>query len=144
MKPNRQCPGQRPDVVLYQSPEHHVRAGQVFGRQKGLHMNTDNRALGNVVPTAVIPTDTAAFTGIGASALFCEVVATTMVRPAGIRSVSHAGPPTEVVNVRPEPVSQCSVTSPDARGRGRTAGIDSGGRRQMRFQLAYGNALRSG
>src|SRR5579884_2445513 len=58
------------------------------------YMNTDRSAPGNVLPTAVIPIETAVFAGICGSAAICDGVSTTAVWPAGIVSVSQALPPT--------------------------------------------------
>jgi len=42
-------------------------------------MKTERFAPGNVVPTAVMPIDTAVFAGIWVNALICDGVATTAV-----------------------------------------------------------------
>ena len=49
---------------------------------------------GNVVPTAVMPIETAVFAGICAKAPICDGVANTTVWPAGMVKVSHAVVPT--------------------------------------------------
>src|SRR5215831_13443144 len=53
-------------------------------------MTTDRLAPGNVLPTAVMPMNTAVFDGICDKALICDDVATAAVWPAGIVSVSRS------------------------------------------------------
>ena len=53
-------------------------------------MNTERSDPGNVVPTAVMPIETAVLAGICERALICDGVATTAVWPAGMVSVSQA------------------------------------------------------
>jgi hypothetical protein len=56
-------------------------------------MNTERSAPGNVVPTAVMPIETAVFAGIWDNALICDGVATTAVwptaTPAPLRGVAR-------------------------------------------------------
>ena len=57
-------------------------------------MNSERFAPGNVVPTAVMPTETAVLAGICERALICDGVATTTVWPTGMVKVNHAVAPT--------------------------------------------------
>ena len=57
-------------------------------------MKAERSAPGNVLPTAVMPIETAVFAGICDRALICESVATTALWPAGIVRVRQAVPPT--------------------------------------------------
>ena len=57
-------------------------------------MNTERADPGNVVPTAVMPIETAVLAGICDKAPISDGVATTTVWPAGMVNVSHAVVPT--------------------------------------------------
>ncbi len=57
-------------------------------------MKTERFEPGNVVPTAVMPIETAVSAGISIRAPICDGVATTAVWPAGMVNVSQAAPPT--------------------------------------------------